>query len=770
MLGRIDALMAAGEHRDGAGCEAGAVGGGVDAARQAGDDAVAGFAQIARQALANLTPAAEALREPTMATSGRVRIAQLAAHGQKRRRIVDHLQARRIIGLAERDEGDAARLARPSIRRRRLRRADARRAGGAAAAGERRQRIERGARAAVIIDQIAEGARADIVAADQAQPVEPLLLAQFHPLSPMPAPDQCPRPRYQTYDRWSPPARTKSNVAKSAARPAHLARLRSAQPLPVVADGGRGGKWPDGAFRVVLIKPSHYDRDGYVIQWWRSTLPSNSLASVYGLVEECARDRVLGPDVDIEIEACDECNTVVDVKGVAKRIRAAGGGMVGLIGVQSNQYPRALDLGRQFRALGLPVVMGGFHVSGCIAMLPKLPADLQEALDLGIHLFAGEAEGRMAQVLRDIAQGTAPPIYNFINDLPEMAAAVVPILPREVVTRVAGHYSSFDAGRGCPFQCSFCTIINVQGRKSRYRTPDDVEAIVRGNAAQGITRFFVTDDNFARNRNWEPILDRLIELREREKFNIKILLQVDTLCHRIPGFIEKAARAGCNAVFIGLENINPESLMGTKKRQNKIWEYREMLLAWRAQKVMTYAGYILGFPTDTPESIARDIEIIKKELPIDLLEFFYLTPLPGSEDHKKLYMAGVAMEPDMNKYDLEHACTAHPRMSKEEWQQVYADAWSALLQRRACRDDHAAGARLRHQQEQDPRRAHHLFRLVAHRRRASAAIRLPPPQNPHPAPLRHANRQSAAVLSVAGVRLAQGGGAMAAAASGAIAA
>jgi pyruvate-formate lyase-activating enzyme len=429
------------------------------------------------------------------------------------------------------------------------------------------------------------------------------------------------------------------------------------------------------AFRVVLIKPSHYDPDGYVIQWLRSTLPSNSLASVYGLIKECADERVLGPDVDIEIEACDECNTVVDIEGVTKRIRAAGGGMVGLIGVQSNQYPRALDLGRKFRERGLNVMLGGFHVSGCISMLPTLPADLQEALDLGIHLYAGEAEGRMTEVLCDIASGTAKPIYKYLNDLPEMAAAVYPILPRSVVTRVAGHYSSFDAGRGCPFQCSFCTIINVQGRKSRYRTPDDVEAIVRANAAQGITRFFVTDDNFARNRNWEPILDRLIELREREKFNIKLLLQVDTLCHRIPNFIEKAARAGCTAIFLGLENINPESLMGAKKRQNKIWEYRDMLLAWRKQHVMTYAGYILGFPTDTPETIARDIEIIKKELPVDILEFFYLTPLPGSEDHKNLYMKGVPMDPDMNKYDLEHACTAHPIMSKETWTQVYADAW-----------------------------------------------------------------------------------------------
>ena len=387
---------------------------------------------------------------------------------------------------------------------------------------------------------------------------------------------------------------------------------------------------------------------------------------------------------------------------------------------------------------------------GCISMLPTLPADLQEALDLGIHLYAGEAEGRMAEVLRDVAAGTAKPIYKYLNDLPEMAAAVYPILPRSVVTRVAGHYSSFDAGRGCPFQCSFCTIINVQGRKSRYRTPDDVEAIVRANVAQGITRFFVTDDNFARNRNWEPILDRLIELREREKFNIKLLLQVDTLCHRIPNFIEKSARAGCTAIFLGLENINPESLMGAKKRQNKIWEYREMLLAWRKQHVMTYAGYILGFPTDTPETIARDIEIIKKELPVDILEFFYLTPLPGSEDHKNLYMKGIPMDPDMNKYDLEHACTAPSADVERDLDAGLCRCLEALLHRRACRDDHAPRRRLRHQSHQSSRLADHLLRRGPDRGRASAAIRIFPPQAAHAAPFRHADAQSAGVLSVAG--------------------
>jgi radical SAM superfamily enzyme YgiQ (UPF0313 family) len=429
-------------------------------------------------------------------------------------------------------------------------------------------------------------------------------------------------------------------------------------------------------FRVILIKPSHYDDNGYVIQWRRSTIPSNSLASVHGLLANCAEEQALGPDVDIEIETYDECNTVIDVRAAAARIKAAGSGFVGLVGVQSNQFPRALDLARKFRSASVPVVIGGFHVSGCISMLPELPPDLKEAQALGVILYAGEAEGRIGELLSDIDSNRAKPLYNYLHDMPGMEAAAIPVLPRQVVTRIVGHYASFDAGRGCPFQCSFCTIINVQGRKSRYRTADDVEAIIRANSGRGISHYFVTDDNFARNRNWEPILDRLIDLRENQGFRIKLILQVDTLCHRIPNFIEKAARAGCNAVFIGLENINPESLQGAKKRQNKIWEYRVMLQAWRQQKVMTWAGYILGFPTDTPETIARDIEIIKRELPLDILEFFFLTPLPGSEDHKTLYLRGVPMDPDMNNYDLEHVCTAHPRMSDDAWREVYRDAWA----------------------------------------------------------------------------------------------
>jgi radical SAM superfamily enzyme YgiQ (UPF0313 family) len=404
-------------------------------------------------------------------------------------------------------------------------------------------------------------------------------------------------------------------------------------------------------------------------------MPSNSLAAVYGLAMDCAARQVLGPNLPIVVDAYDETNTRIRPDRIARDIICAGAGMIGFTGVQSNQFPRAMDLARRFRALGIDVAIGGFHVSGTLAMLPGITPELQEAMDLGIVLYAGEAEDGLEALLRDAAAGTLQPLYNHMATLPNLSGVPIPWLPQDRVARTAGRMTTFDAGRGCPFQCSFCTIINVQGRVSRRRSPDDVEAIVRQNAARGVQSFFITDDNFARNKDWEPIFDRLIALREQEGFRIKLTIQVDMLCHRVPRFIEKAGRAGVVRVFIGLESINPDSLLAAKKKQNRIAEYRDMLLAWKRIRAVIWAGYIIGFPADTPETVARDIRIIQAELPIDFLEFFILTPLPGSEDHQKLAAAGVAMDADLNRYDTFHVVTAHPTMSREAWERTYWDAW-----------------------------------------------------------------------------------------------
>ncbi len=439
---------------------------------------------------------------------------------------------------------------------------------------------------------------------------------------------------------------------------------------------------PRRRFQLILVKPSHYDDDGYVIRWYRSMIPSNSLASVFAIAHEAAERQVLGADTAIDIQCIDETNTRVDIPALIARFRANGNfGLLGLVGVQSNQFPRTMDIARPFREAGIPVMIGGFHISGVISMIDEHALGLDQCRDLGISLFAGELEGRIDKVLQDAAANTLAPLYNYMDDLPGMGDTPVPFLPKHYVAKTINTNTSFDAGRGCPYQCSFCTIINVQGRKSRFRSPDDVEHVVRLNWEQGISKFFITDDNFARNRDWEAIFDRLIYLREEEKIPLGLLIQVDTLCHKIPRFMEKAKRAGVTRVFIGLENINPDNLLGAKKRQNKLTEYRKMLLGWKQVGILTLAGYILGFPADTPDSIRRDIEIIQRELPVDILEFFCLTPLPGSEDHQKLWRAGVEMHPDLNRYDLEHVCAPHPKMSQSEWEAIYAEAWGLYYSR-----------------------------------------------------------------------------------------
>ena len=350
--------------------------------------------------------------------------------------------------------------------------------------------------------------------------------------------------------------------------------------------------------------------------------------------------------------------------------------------MQSNQYPRALDIAKPFRDAGIQVAMGGFHVSGCLAMLDGTAIDLEFARGMGISLFAGEAEGRFDD-LAARRRGRRAKAALQLHERPARARAArrARFCRAQFVRRTAGTNAAFDAGRGCPFQCSFCTIINVQGRKSRYRTPDDIEKVVRDNWKQNISRFFITDDNFARNKEWEAIFDRLAKLREVDKIPLGLMIQVDTMCHKIPRFIEKAKKAGVTRVFLGLENINPDNLAAAKKKQNKITEYRKMMLAWKEQGIFLYAGYILGFPGETPESIRRDIEIIQRELPVDLLEFNILTPLPGSEDHKVMWTKGVAMDSDLNKYDLEHPVTDHPKMSRDELQSIYEEVWGLYYTR-----------------------------------------------------------------------------------------
>src|SRR6476646_10140786 len=193
---------------------------------------------------------------------------------------------------------------------------------------------------------------------------------------------------------------------------------------PVLVSPGLAGR----LFHFVMIKPTHYEDDGYPILWYRSAIPSNTLACLNGLAEDAHRRNVLGPDVEIRLHTYDETNRRAQPERIIREIRQEGGkALIGLVGVQSNQFPRAVDLARHFIAAKLPVAIGGFHVSGCLAMLPEMPAEMREAQALGISFFAGEAENqRLDEVLCDAYAGSLKPIYNYLNDMPGLEGQPAP--------------------------------------------------------------------------------------------------------------------------------------------------------------------------------------------------------------------------------------------------------------------------------------------------------------------------------------------------------
>ena len=432
---------------------------------------------------------------------------------------------------------------------------------------------------------------------------------------------------------------------------------------------------------LFLIKPSKYDDDGYVIRYWKGVLPSNTLACLYGLSEDVRLRKALGEHLEWDIEAVDETVQKVPISKIISLSKKKNSKVVVcLVGVQSNQFPRAKDLALIFRESNIDVLIGGFHISGVFSMFDKLPEDISSLQKANVTMVAGEIEGRWEGILKDALSGMLKPVYNFLNSPPDLKDAPMPEIPKNLVNRYAvGRFATLDCGRGCPFQCSFCTVINVQGRSMRFRSVESILNLIRKNFRRHrISDYFFTDDNFCRNKNWESIFDGLIRLREEEKIPIIFMIQVDTLSHHIPHFTDKAARAGCAQVFIGMESINEENLKAAGKRQNQVSDFKNLIEAYHDKNIAAHLAYIIGFPFDNSESLKNDIQHLETELGAEQASFFMLTPLPGSADYKTFASRHTVLDADLNNFDTFHETFSHSQMKSRQWTQAYNEAWSSF--------------------------------------------------------------------------------------------
>ncbi|MDR1958021.1 MAG: radical SAM protein [Planctomycetaceae bacterium] len=437
---------------------------------------------------------------------------------------------------------------------------------------------------------------------------------------------------------------------------------------------------------IIYIVPSRYDDEGYVYQWRRGVVPSNTLAVLKGLTQEMMSQSPF-PGVETVLSAFDESVERIPFKKIVKIHRQNGTRVaVGLIGVQTGQFSRASDIALKLRKHGINVMIGGFHVSGVLALFDEMRPELQRLLDAGVTLIQGESEtpGVMKNLFQDVIDGKLQPIYRF-PAAPSLEGAATPVVEKAYLDHFTVSWGTIDTSRGCPYGCTFCTVINVQGRKMRCRKAESVLAMIRENHKNGITAFFFTDDNFARSKIWREVFDGLIEMRKEGK-KTAFMMQVDTQAYKIEDFVEKAKAAGCRMAFIGMESVNPESLAAAGKLQNSVGEYRKMVEVWEKAGILVHVGYIIGFPADSRESVHRDVIFLRDEVGVHEASFFMLTPLPGSVDHREMLRRGEPIDPDFNKYDSFHETFHHAKMKPGEWKQTTLEAYAEFYSKDAVTD------------------------------------------------------------------------------------
>jgi len=468
--------------------------------------------------------------------------------------------------------------------------------------------------------------------------------------------------------------------------------------------------------RVYFVKPSRYDDDGYVLFFRWGVQPNNTLTVLAALNDSFNKQFGAQRNVLLETviwdEVCDGAVGPESITAIIDKAREDGVELlIGLAGVQSNQYPRGRDLALQFVAHGLPTIMGGFHVSG-------YPQSREFLHSCGITTAVGEAENYWAELIEDYLDGKLKQEYSVTGGIRAKTGTgdiLVPVITDAQLPLIEDRYlhrffndtqTTLDTSRGCPFTCSYCSVKNVMGRTMRSRDPQSVLGWVRDAVFNhGIESLFLVDDDFFRSPRWDEILSGMVQIRkEFPKLSFMMQVDVDASCYanvaegEKPGakhnrsrrFVDLAAEAGCYQAFVGIESLNPDNLNFATKFQNTddrnhrmvleeararvLGKYQRVVDNWHRVGVSVHAGYMLGFPFDGPDC-GRIAARTLRQIGFDIVSFFIMTPLPGTEDQIRYAKEGEIMDWDFNNLDSQHVTLKHDKMDKNMWMRTYTDAF-----------------------------------------------------------------------------------------------
>ncbi len=294
--------------------------------------------------------------------------------------------------------------------------------------------------------------------------------------------------------------------------------------------------------------------------------------------------------------------------------------------VETYTARRAYALADDYRARGVPVVMGGYHPS----FLPD------EALLHADAVVVGDAEGPWECLLADFAAGRLERRYTGGNDAPLTDYR----LDRSIYE--GKHYAPVELvqyGRGCRFSCDFCSIHNFYGTSLRVRPLDGLLAEIDSLPSSRLL-FFVDDNLFGRKPDLLALLDAIAPLKRRWSCQISIDVA------REDAMLDRLAAAGCAYVLIGFESLEPGSLKQMRKPWNKVsGSYERVVRALHSRNIGIYGTFVFGYDADTKESIERTLDFAL-ESRLEIANFNPLTPTPGSELYDRLLAEGRLLSPE----------------------------------------------------------------------------------------------------------------------------
>ncbi len=302
------------------------------------------------------------------------------------------------------------------------------------------------------------------------------------------------------------------------------------------------------------------------------------------------------------------------------------------------------ELAAQFRSRGIPVALGGPHVT-------LMPDEAQVHADV---IFVGEAEGHWPQFLRDFETGQYAQRYR--SSLPP-SLEHAPLARKELYRRRDHTSGRLFATRGCAFDCDFCTLAVMYQRKVRQRP---VAAVAAEYASFPGKVIIFWDDNLASDRQYAKALFRAIAPYKKWWSS-----QASIQAGQDAEFLEEAARSGCKQLFIGLESISQASMNEVHKGFNRVEEYARVIERIHAYGIAVQAGIVFGFDNDTETIFPETLDFLEAT-GVQNATFNILTPYPGTRLYQRLEAEGRILTRDWSKYNGREDVVFQPRHMSPE--------------------------------------------------------------------------------------------------------